>query len=464
MFSKLYMKMAGYFSAIIAVTLVAVALLFFFTLGLPLARDIHSMLRNHTRYMGALVKDAAGPARDMDAVSKAVRLFSEEYGFDVGLFGENKRPVVSSPGFEHCGITLTPGMIQRVEAEGIFVQPSHFGHPLIYAFKETLSDGSSLFIVMTRHFRENRPIAPFVTGLAVLGCLLLAAVYPLSRSITRPLSELSGALTRMARGEFCDAPHVGKRSDEIGEVIAVFRSMSRSVDRMIQSKKQLLADISHELCSPLARIRVGIELIRDTGRDDNIQRYATGIERDITSMDHLIMNLAVYSRLNLPGFALSMKAFDPSHLVSHVAAQYRPLAGKRGIALFTDIPANLPAMTGDFERLKQVFSNLMDNALRYTENGGCITLGIGVKSESLSFFVEDQGPGVPEGLEEKIFEPLFRVDAARNEDSGGSGLGLAICRRIMELHGGTVVYSRTPDKTRMIFRLPVQPASESSSS
>lgn len=464
MFSKLYMKMAVYFSGIIATTLVAAALLFFFTMGRPLAHDIHTMLRNHTRYVGALVKDTAGASQDMKSVSASLNLYSANYGFDVAIINTKKHPVVLSPGFQEKDITLTPTMFQSIERKGLFVQKSHFGRPLIYMFPQVLEDGTLVYIYISKHFRENRSFFPFLIGIALLGCFLIAAVYPLSRNITRPLSELSKSLSSISRGEFTDTPPSSSRSDEIGQVLTVFRHMSQSVDHMIQSKKQLLADISHELCSPLARIRVGTELIRDASSDEKTHRYLQHIENDICSMDHLIMNLSVYSRLNLPGFTLSLNVFNPLNLISHIVSQYQPTAEKKGIVILNDIQDNLSTLTGDFERLKQVFSNLMDNALRYTERDGQIVVGAALEDESMIFFVEDSGPGVPYEFREKIFEPLFRVDTSRNQDAGGSGLGLAISKKIIELHAGLIAYSRHSEMTRFTFRLPLHQTTDSDQS
>lgn len=461
MFSKLYMKMAVYFSGIIATTLVAVSLLFFFTMGRPLAHDIHTMLRNHTRYVGALVKDTAGTSQDMKSVSASVNLYSANYGFDVAIINTNKHPVVLSPGLQEKDITLTPTMFRSMEKKGLFVQKSHFGRPLIYMFPQHLEDGTLVYIYISKHFTENRSFFPFLIGIALLGCFLIAAVYPLSRNITRPLSELSMSLSSISRGEFTDILPASSRSDEIGQVLTVFRHMSQSVDHMIQSKKQFLADISHELCSPLARIRVGTELIRDASSDEKTHRYLQNIENDICSMDHLIMNLSVYSRLNLPGFTLSLNVFNPLDLINHIVSQYRPTAVKKGVSILNDLPENLPKLTGDFERLIQVFSNLMDNALRYTERGGQIFVGGIVDDKSMAFFVEDSGPGVPEAFCEKIFEPLFRVDTSRNQDSGCSGLGLAISKKIIELHGGLIAYSRHSEMTRFTFRLPLHQTPDS---
>ena len=451
MFSRLYMKMAFVVSGLIATTLLAVMFLFYFTLGKPLARDIHAMLKNHTRYLGTLVRDSV----DTGAMQQAVHGFVHSYGFHVTVFDEKGGSIVSETAPGHPTVAITPPMFRQMNEQGIFIQRGHFGRPLIYMFPVKLKDGTPRVVVLARKFSENRLFMAFPAGLAVLGFFLLAAVYPLSRHITGPLTVLSQSLERIARGEFHETPENEGRNDEIGGAIRLFNHMSRSVEQMIQSKKQLLADISHELCSPLARIRVGTELIKDSEPDEKTLRCVRRIENDIECMDHLVMNLSTYSKMNLPGFSLSLRPFSPEDLIRHVEFQYRFSAEKKQIHLECRVQGILPITNGDFEQLKRVFSNLLDNALRHTEKGGRVILGALAETGCLVFYVEDNGPGVPEVFREKIFEPLFRVDVSRNQDSGGSGLGLAISKRIVELHGGTLECTGEAGATRFTFRLPL---------
>lgn len=451
MFSRLYMKMALFVSGIIATTLLAVMLLFYFTLGKPLARDIHAMLKNHTRYLGTLVRDAA----DTGAMERAIHGFAHSYGFHVIVFDEKGKPLISETAAGHPAVVITPPMFLQMKDRGTFIQRGHFGRPLIYMFPVRLQDGTVRVVALARKFSENRLLLAFPAGLLVLGLTLMAAVYPLSRHITQPLTRLGQSLERIALGEFHESPDAGERNDEIGGVLRLFNHMSRSVEQMIQAKKQLLADISHELCSPLARIRVGTELIRDSEPDEKTLNRIQRIENDIDSMDHLVMNLSAYSKLNLPGVSLEMKAFSPEDLIRHMDRQYRFTAEKKKIHLECRVPDRLPTASGDVESLKQVFSNLLDNALRYTEKEGRVILGVWAETQNLVFYVEDSGPGLPGPFREKIFEPLFRVDVSRNQDSGGSGLGLAISKRIVELHGGTLECTGEAGATRFTFRLPL---------
>lgn len=450
MFNRLYITMALYFMGIIITTLVAVAFLVFFTVGRPLAHDIHTMLRSHTRYLAEVIKDANQPISNNPDLTDAFDRFTRAYGFDIALFDSKHLIIGGSSSLYKTTIQVSADMFEKSDQKGIFVQSSHFSRPLIYMLPVTLSSGEPSYLYISKHFPGNKAIFGFLTGLALLGLLLTLAVYPLSKSITRPVTRMTRDLEKIAAGRFEHLPD-SNRKDEIGELIRGYRSMSQSLNSMISSKKQLLADISHELCSPMARIRVGTELIKEKASGEKVHKYLTNIENDIASMDRLIGNLAEFSKMNLPGYALKKEPFDPGDLVSMIMSLYQPIMEKRGIRLSRHVSATSSPVYGDVEQLKQVFCNLVDNALRYTGINGDIGLGAGQGDNSVCFFVEDRGPGVPDSDREKIFEPLYRVDFSRNRELGGAGLGLALSRKIMELHKGSLDYSRDAGRTRFTF-------------
>jgi signal transduction histidine kinase len=452
MFKRLYVAMALYFMCVIAVTLAAVTLLFFFTVGRPLAREVHTMLRSHTRYLAEQVRQADVADAGAQILVRDFDRFRQSYGFDIVLYDADHHPLAATSNLGSSLPPLTDTMTDTLRRGELFVQSSHFGRPLIYVLPVTDVEGERYVLYVSRQFPPNRTAVSFLSGLALIGLLLAAAVYPLSRWITRPLSDLTRDLERLGAGHFDELPH-SDRADEIGQLIRGYRAMSQSVHQMIVSKKKLLADISHELCSPLARIRVGTELIRSKTCDPAATRYLTNIDTDIDTLDHLIDMLAVYSRMNLPGFTLSETPLRPADLLGSLRDVYLPLVEARGIHLSLVIPETGGGFSGDGERLKQVFSNLLDNALRFTEPGETITLGVEDRATALCFYVEDPGPGVPESEVGNIFDPLYRVDYSRNRNLGGAGLGLAIARTIVELHGGQLTYTRTNHRTRFMFCL-----------
>lgn len=455
-FSKLYVRMTAYLLAMIGITLLGATMVFFLTVGKPMAKHLHAMLRSHANYMESLMTDLISEDVPPADIEKAINRFSESYGFLAAVMDEENRMLFATATLQDRPVVINSAMREDMEQKGIFVQRSHFSQPLIYVLPLKGIPDRHLFLYLTRAFPGMQMTIPFTGGLALIAILLMLAAYPLSKSITRPISDLKAALNQISKGHFDHMP-VYRRKDEIGELFRGYQEMSRSVNAMIQSKKQLLADISHELCSPLGRIRVAVELIKDSSSDERSIRYLKNIENDIVSMDRLIGSLAAFSRMNLPGFQLSPGRFHPGELIDHVYRQYLPLVKSRGLSL--DIRANdtFPEMAFDFERLKQVYSNLLDNALRFSEPGQTIRIGAFLQNKNVCFFVEDQGPGIPEESANRIFEPLYRVDAARNQQAGCAGLGLAISRSIMTHHQGTLTYKRENNHTRFIFCLNLPP-------
>lgn len=264
---------------IIITTLLAVTLLVFLTLGRPLARDIHSMLRSHTNYLAEVVKIADPPPAVNPDLQASFELFSRSYGFDIVLLDHRHRILRGSSASTNTAIQLSAEMIAQVDKKGIFVQNSHFNRPLIYLLPVSIPGGETGYLYLSKHFPADRAIFRFLIGLAIVGLILTLAVYPLVKSITSPLTRLTRDFEKIAAGRF-DPETSSNRKDEIGELIRGYRAMSQSVNRMIISKKQLLADISHELCSPLGRIRVGTELIKEAASIEKVGKYVKNIEDD----------------------------------------------------------------------------------------------------------------------------------------------------------------------------------------
>lgn len=440
--------MTAYFLGVITVTLLSVLILFAVTVGKPLSRDIHSLLRNHIRYLALLVSDEY--EGEINSVCRSLDRFSDLYGFKVALLDKDRNPLFLSRSMTGRTDGVTDVMIEKMDDKGLFVQKGHFGKPIIYAMAVHQKDKGRCYLILSKEFPELKVQRSFMGGLFMIGGLMMVAVYPLSRGISRPVTQLTRALENISNGNFNDTP-VCERRDEIGELVQVYKTMSESVNHMIASKKQLMADISHELCSPLARIRVGTELVKDMTDDERVRRYVGSIENDIGFMDHLIGNVATYSRLNLPGFPLNLAIVCPNTLVEDVAVRYEAVSVSKGIVIRRSVSSHLPDIEADPDQLKQVFTNLVDNAVRYAVHGEVVTVGAEKQDSMVCFYVEDQGPGVTEEDSKRIFEPLYRADSSRDPNAGGSGLGLAISARIMELHGGTLEYKRTDNKTKFVF-------------
>jgi len=170
--------------------------------------------------------------------------------------------------------------------------------------------------------------------------------------------------------------------------------------------------------------------------------------------------MAAYSRMNLPGFVFSPEPVDPGELAAEAKERYLPLAKSRQVELQLALEPDLPEIIADAELLRQVFDNLLDNALAHTPAGGRVTIGVRLQGDRICIFMADTGPGVPDEHRERIFEPLYRVDPARNAATGGAGLGLAIARQIMDLHGGNIEYRQKENEAGFYFILNKEPLNQ----
>jgi two-component system sensor histidine kinase CpxA len=257
----------------------------------------------------------------------------------------------------------------------------------------------------------------------------------IARYISRPVIKLQAIARTLALGNLearVDEPFC-RRRDELGILAQDFNEMAARLRSQIASKEILLRDISHELRSPLTRLRVALSLAQRG--DGNIGTQLERIERDIERLDTLIGQTLQLSRLSSGGPTLAREDIDLGELVNEVVddAQFEASAvGKRLDLSF------LPGLRahGNFELLRRAVENIVRNAIRFAPAGSTIEISTQSTLGESIVAVRDHGPGVPEFDLERIFEAFYRVAPARDSDSGGVGLGLAIAARIMALHGG----------------------------
>ena len=454
MTKTIYIKLLRYFVGLIVTTCLVSALLFLFTVGRPMARDIHRLLRDHTHLIALHIEQMISDGHSMDQVRSFIKKTADTYEMAVVLIGPTRHAIVSVPESAAPNAILSDAMLEQIRQQGRFVQPGHLGKPTIYVL--SLAVGTSLphYLYITKQASMVRPVLMLLLGLMFICILLTIAIYPLARGFTRPISELTRAVDQIARGNF--SPHliVNRREDELGDLLQVFERMSRSVKEMIASRKQLLADISHEMRSPLARIEVLTELLREKCSDENARQHLYLISEEIRFMDEMIYSLSVYSMINLPNFALRLQSINPSTLIEEAYVRYAHIVAAKGFSFQRKIGPCQGTVMLDREQMDRVLNNLLDNALQFCSPAGTITLEVTEGYSAFQFFVCDTGQGVAEHLREKIFEPLFRADSSRSHGIGGTGLGLAICKKIVTLHGGSITYRREAGTSRFAVELP----------
>lgn len=256
----------------------------------------------------------------------------------------------------------------------------------------------------------------------------------LARTLTRPVNELTKATRAMAGGALEQQVPV-RSQDELGELASAFNQMSADLARANQSRRQMTADIAHDLRNPLTVIGGYLESLQDGKLKPTPERFAT-MQAEVCHLQRLVEDLRTLSLADAGELKLAFQPVLPGDLLERVAAAYQPQAEGQGIQLIVEIAPNLTAIALDPERMEQVLGNLVSNALRYTPENGEIRLTAKQLAGKLVLSVADTGSGIPPEVLPHIFERSYRADAARSGSE--SGLGLAIAKSIIELHGGRI--------------------------
>lgn len=284
--------------------------------------------------------------------------------------------------------------------------------------------------------------------LAVLVMVMALAAWVASRWVSQPVRTLRDKTKQVAKGDFDgDLSLLAERRDEIGQLAQDLSYMSEQVEKLLQSHKQLLSDVSHELRSPLARQAVALALIEEKlgsnpQLDDAVGDYVARTAKESDRLEQLIAEILALAKLDAqPELNKVDVALAP--LLRRLVDDANFEAAAKAINVKLNIaPVGDARLSADMELLRRAFENVIRNALRYSPTDSDILVSLSQSERNghhgYSITVADNGPGVPQAELEKIFSPFQRLDAARNRESGGVGLGLAITKRAVQAHGGVV--------------------------
>ena len=305
-------------------------------------------------------------------------------------------------------------------------------------------------------FLDRVNLQIFVGALVAIGLALLLAVF-FSRTLTRPIRELTLATQVVSAGN--TAQQVPVRShDELGQLATSFNRMSADLARSLNLRRQMTADIAHELRTPLSIILGHAEAVHDgalPASAETIEIIREGAER----LEHLVDDLRTLSMADAGELKLSLRPSDAGELLMSAQKLYAHQARQKKITIDMRVDPDLPELELDSQRIKEVLTNILDNAHRYTPEGGQISLSAGRVADDIEIRIKDSGPGVGADELDKVFERFYRTEVSRTRDEGGSGLGFAIARSIVEKHNGRIWAESEPGQgLTVIIRLPVAPA------
>ncbi len=264
----------------------------------------------------------------------------------------------------------------------------------------------------------------------------------MARRITRPVRELTEATTRIAAGDL-GRPVPVRSHDELGTLALQFNRMSADLERATQLRRQMTADIAHDLRTPLTVIAGYLEAMHDEVLKPTPERFAT-LYDETQLLLHLVDDLHTLALADAGELRLTRQPIAPRLLVERIAAAHQHAATQHGVALAVQAEEPLPAIAVDPEWMIRVLTNLVGNALRHTPAGGQITLTVRAVLAQVQLIVADTGSGIPPEHLPHLFERFYRADPARQATTGGSGLGLAIVKSLVEAHGGQVAVASTP--------------------
>jgi signal transduction histidine kinase len=307
-------------------------------------------------------------------------------------------------------------------------------------------------------FGQN--LAPPLLQAGLIGLVLAAVLaWLVSRWVARPVQLTAAAARAVADGDYDQRIEPGGPA-EVQELARTFNRMAHQVKTSQQAQQDFVANVSHDLKTPLTSIQGFSQAMLDgTAADPAANRRAAEIiHSEAGRMRRMVDDLLLLARLDAGQIEMKREGIDAGQVLAGCVARLEPVAAAREVRLTVELPADgLPSVTGDGDRLMQLFFNLLDNALKHTPTGGEVTAGGEASADYVEFWVTDTGPGIPADELPRIFERFYQVDKSRaRAESEGAGLGLAIAQELAQAHGGRIrAESVTGLGTRFTVTLPV---------
>lgn len=343
----------------------------------------------------------------------------------ISLFDAGKEPLVGG------ARTSQDHLLKAIQVDGKIVgwlgirKLEHFSHPLDVEFAR----------------RQAR--AFYLVGGSVLLLAIFVSVF-LSRHLLTPIKKLTEGTRAISSRRFDTRIEVGA-GDELGQLAADFNRMAQAMEKYEQLRQQWISDISHELRTPLSILRAEIEALQDGVRTPS-RETLDSLHGEVLHLSKIVNDLHDISLADAGMLSVRHEPVKPVQVLQETLKGFQTRFAARGITVQEE-PAAGPdhfLISGDADRLKQIFANVLENAWRYADSPGVLKIWGEVRDGSLSLNFLDSGPGVPEESLHRLFDRLYRVDLSRSRQQGGSGLGLAICKSLVQTLGGEIKARNAP--------------------
>lgn len=416
---------------------------------------------------------AADSSNASEQLEEIIKAYKGQLGIDSSsrnyyILNGSTGAVLSGSGTETGELTVTPNIITAISGHEGYISDlsanymdvalpisGDSGKYIVYIIdnKNTVRDlSSALFVII---------IEAMLIGLAISSLLSLL----LAKAIVTPLQNLTSAAERVAAGDFSQKP-VSDSQDEIGVLTRTFDGMAGQLEDTLdhlrkseQMRREFVANVSHELRTPITSIRSYAETLLEN--EDMPKETKTDflgvIVKESDRMTNIVQDLLTLSRFDAGSIEFDFDQFSIEEAVSDVFYAMQLEARKHKHRFSLEFKNTLPNIVGDRARIEQVIINLVSNSIKYTPDGGKISVIAGIKDDNVWITVRDNGIGIPEEDIPKVFDRFYRVDKARSRESGGTGLGLSIAMEIVSRHGGKIALESKPGKgTVTTVTLPIE--------
>jgi signal transduction histidine kinase len=351
--------------------------------------------------------------------------------------------------------------------EKIYKDPSSGDHYLVYGKpaidRNTFYGGVYILSSIEDVYRSVQNVR-YLLVLSGVGALFLALgfTFVFSRKLSAPLVKMEKVTRKIAKGDL-DTRVILSSKDEVGSLAQAINDLARDLKRYRDTRQEFFANISHELRTPMTYLEGYAKVLKDglyQSEEEKIQ-YLDIIQLESSKLTRLIQDLFDLSKMEEGKYALNLEWVDLTEALESVILKMKLKARDKGLDFQVDVDDHLPFVYGDGLRLEQIFFNLIDNAIRYTEKGMITIRMTAVNQDNIVIEIEDTGKGIPEDELPFIFERFYRVEKSRSRQYGGTGLGLAIVKKLVEIQGGQIqVFSQLGKGTRFEIKFPTSPKKE----
>ncbi len=301
-------------------------------------------------------------------------------------------------------------------------------------------------------FQQYQLRTSLVMGVFSLLLAMLIAWW-IARTLLEPVKRVAAATHRLASGDYSSRVAVAS-DDEVGQLSRDFNQLAYTLERNEKMRREFMADVSHELRTPLSVLRGELEAIEDGVRSLD-QSSMKSLQGEVSMLSKLVDDLYELSLADVGALTYRKAPCLLNDLLENSLAMYRDRFTARQLQIDLELPRQPVELLADASRLQQLFSNLLENAVRYTDVNGTLRISVGVDRDTVRIDFLDSGPGVSADQLPRLFERFYRGESSRNREHGGAGLGLAICRSIANAHDGSLVADHSPyGGLWLILRLP----------